>query len=183
MGIVDERVHGEVVIIAALLNDLLDPCQGEIVSGVHHSGDRVCHFAVGIRESSALHRLCAVQAENTVGDNGRQRGDQDHEKNEQETYADQDLVERVPHRPGGRGDRAPGAACGRTLGDTCHSLSGFDSTADGCASPARSGFRTDYRSLLCRLLPGLPCGFGQVGSGVCIVIRTVAELALVRFCH
>ena len=99
---VNERFHGQIVIVSAVQDDLLYPCQRQIVSTVNDCRYDIRHLRIGAFQCSVRIRLSSVQAKDAFRDDARKRYDQHDQNRQEQTDTNQNFIEGVAHGPGSR---------------------------------------------------------------------------------
>ena len=77
---VNEGIHGQVIVITSVQNDLLNPVQGKIVGVINDLGYHIGHLGIRAFQCGIGVWLCAIQAKDAFSHDAGKRYD----KNDQD---------------------------------------------------------------------------------------------------
>ena len=180
---VDQGIHGQVIVITSVQNDLLNSVQGKIVGIIDHCGHYIGHLRIGAFQCGIGIRLRAVQTKDTFRHNTGKRYDKDDQHGQEQAHTNQYLIEGMAHGPCGRDDRTPGTTCGSACCDFCNCLTAFDTSLNCCRCSiccCLCTFRCGLRRSLFGNFLGSLC---SLSGGLAKIVLTISKLLLSRFCH
>ena len=89
---IDQSVHGQVIVITAVRNDLFYFGKGLVISCLNSCRYSICHLCVGTFQCRIGIWLDAIETENAVGHDTGQRNHQYDDYRKEQADADKDFI-------------------------------------------------------------------------------------------
>ena len=102
LRIVDQRLHGQLIVITTILDDGFNRGQCLVITGIHKGCYIICQLIIGHHNGSCIGRSkswVVAATHKVIPDNTGKGCDHYNKEYEDKAYADQNLIKRMPHSP------------------------------------------------------------------------------------